>query len=37
MVRVDYASTTDVPLVGLLLPDISLKGEAVMRVEAPAG
>ena len=37
VVRVDYASTTDVPLVGLLLPDISLKGEAVMRVEAPAG
>jgi hypothetical protein len=37
VVRVDYESTTEVPLVGLLLPDISLKGEVAMRVEAPAG
>ena len=37
VVRVDYESTTEVPLVGLLLPDVSLKAEAVMRVEAPAG
>ena len=33
-VHVDYRSATDVPLVGLLLPDVELRGDAVMRVEA---
>ncbi len=33
-VHVTYRSTTDVPLVGLLLPDVSLDGEASMRSEA---
>jgi Flp pilus assembly protein TadG len=37
VVQVTYESVTAVPLVGLLLPDIALKGQAVMRVEAPAG
>ena len=32
-VHVDYRSATDVPLVGLLLPDVDLRGDAVMRVE----
>ena len=34
-VHVAYRSTTHVPLVGLLLPDVSLSGDAVMRAEAP--
>jgi len=34
-VHVDYRSSTDVPLVGLLLPDIDLGGDATMRVEGP--
>ena len=33
-VHVDYRSATEVPLVGLLLPDVELGGDAVMRVEA---
>ena len=33
-VHIDYRSATDVPLVGLLLPDVELRGDAVMRVEA---
>ncbi len=32
-VEVTYVSRTDVPLLGALLPDISLHGRAVMRVE----
>lgn len=36
-VHVTYRSATDVPLVGLLLPDIDLRGDAVMRSEAPEG
>ena len=36
-VHVSYESVTDVPLVGLLVPDIGLQGEAVMRVEQPGG
>jgi hypothetical protein len=33
-VVVEYVSRTDLPLVGALLPDISLRSRAVMRVEA---
>ena len=33
-VHVVYQSVTEVPLVGLLLPDVALSGDAVMRVEA---
>jgi Flp pilus assembly protein TadG len=36
-VRVTYRSTTDVPLVGLLLPDIDLSADATMRVEVDDG
>ena len=36
-VHVTYESVTAVPLVGLLVPDISLRGDAVMRAEAPGG
>jgi hypothetical protein len=32
--RVDYLSVTDVPLIGPLLPDVSMHAEATMRVEA---
>ena len=32
-VQVRYRSSTDVPLVGLLLPDVGLSSDAVMRVE----
>lgn len=31
---VTYVATTDVPLVGALVPDIRLRSEATMRVEA---
>lgn len=31
--EVSYVSSTDVPLVGLLLPDVTLTAEATMRVE----
>jgi Flp pilus assembly protein TadG len=34
-VHLVYRSSTDVPLVGLLVPDISLSADAVMRVEEP--
>ena len=33
MVHLTYRSTTDVPLVGLFVPDIELRGDATMRVE----
>ena len=36
-VHVVYRSTTDVPLVGLLLPDLDLEADATMRVEAAPG
>lgn len=32
-VRVDYVSRTDLPLVGPLLPDVDLSGDATMRLE----
>jgi Flp pilus assembly protein TadG len=32
-----YVSATDVPIVGLLLPDVTLEADATMRAEAPAG
>jgi len=32
--HVRYVSTTDVPLIGLLLPDLTLTADATMRVEA---
>jgi hypothetical protein len=32
--HVRYLSTTDVPLIGLLMPDITLHGDASMRVES---
>jgi hypothetical protein len=32
-VIVTYLATTDIPLVGLLLPDVRLRGAATMRVE----
>jgi Flp pilus assembly protein TadG len=32
-VRVTYRAPTDVPLAGALLPDITLRAEATMRVE----
>ena len=34
-VVVTYRSATDVPLVGALLPDVSMTGDAVMRSEVP--
>jgi hypothetical protein len=33
VVEVRYVSRTDLPLVGALLPDLTLRGRAVMRVE----
>ena len=33
-VEVRYRSTTDVPLVGPVLPDVVLRGDATMRIEA---
>ncbi|CAB4324682.1 MAG: hypothetical protein F2520_12075 [Actinobacteria bacterium] len=36
-VRIDYSSATDLPLVGVLLPDIGLSADAVMRLETPEG
>ena len=32
--RVRYESSTDVPLVGLLLPDVTLEADATMRAES---
>jgi Flp pilus assembly protein TadG len=32
-VRVDYASRTDLPLIGALVPDLQLSAEATMRIE----
>ena len=32
-VHVRYRSSTDVPLIGFLVPDVGLSGDAVMRVE----
>lgn len=34
-VVVTYTSRTDLPLIGALLPDLTLHGSSVMRVEAP--
>jgi Flp pilus assembly protein TadG len=34
-VHVAYRSTTEVPLVGLLVPDLDLEADATMRVERP--
>ncbi|MDQ1384438.1 MAG: hypothetical protein QOG65_1817, partial [Actinomycetota bacterium] len=34
-VEVTYVSRTDLPLIGALLPDITLHGGSVMRVELP--
>ncbi|HEY6531041.1 MAG TPA: TadE/TadG family type IV pilus assembly protein [Acidimicrobiales bacterium] len=34
--HVRYESSTDVPLVGLLLPDVTLEASATMRVESSA-
>jgi Flp pilus assembly protein TadG len=34
-VHVVYRSTTEVPLVGLLVPDLDLEADATMRVERP--
>jgi len=34
-VAVAYISRTDLPLIGTLLPDLSLHGRSVMRVETP--
>ena len=34
-VEVTYVSRTDLPLIGALLPDITLHGGSVMRVEHP--
>lgn len=33
-VRVEYRSRTDLPLVGALLPDVSLSSDATMRLES---
>ncbi|CAA9247924.1 MAG: hypothetical protein AVDCRST_MAG50-2080 [uncultured Acidimicrobiales bacterium] len=35
-VRVRYSSATDVPLIGPLLPDVTLISDATMRQESPA-
>lgn len=35
VVQVTYRSATHVPLVGLLVPDVELRGDATMRIEAP--
>ena len=34
-VRVDYVSRTDLPIIGALLPDVALTGDATMRLENP--
>jgi hypothetical protein len=34
-VAITYVSRTDLPLVGALLPDVTLHGDSVMRVETP--
>jgi hypothetical protein len=34
-VLVSYVAPTDLPLVGALLPDVTLRSDAVMRVERP--
>ncbi|HEY5170348.1 MAG TPA: TadE family protein [Acidimicrobiia bacterium] len=34
-VAITYISRTDLPLIGALLPDVSLHGDSVMRVETP--
>jgi Flp pilus assembly protein TadG len=34
-VAITYVSRTDLPLVGALLPDLTLHGRSVMRVETP--
>lgn len=36
-VHVVYRSTTEVPLVGLLVPDLDLEADATMRVEVTPG
>lgn len=33
-IRVNYRAPTDVPVVGLLFPDVGLSSQAVMRVES---
>ena len=33
-VRLDYVSRTDLPLIGVLIPDVDLSGDATMRLEA---
>jgi len=34
-VAITYVSRTDLPLIGALLPDLTLHGQSVMRVETP--
>jgi hypothetical protein len=34
-VAITYVSHTDLPLIGVLLPDITLHGGSVMQVEHP--
>jgi len=34
-VAITYVSRTDLPLIGALLPDLTLHGRSVMRVETP--
>jgi hypothetical protein len=34
-VAVTYVSRTDLPLIGALMPDLTLHGRSVMRVETP--
>ncbi len=34
-VAISYVSHTDLPLVGVFLPDLTLRGRSVMRVERP--
>ena len=34
-VAITYVARTDLPLIGALLPDITLRGHSVMRVEEP--
>ncbi len=36
-VRVDYLSRTELPLIGPLVPDVSLSADATMRIETIAG
>lgn len=33
-VRVDYVSRTELPVIGALVPDVGLSGDATMRLEA---